>query len=112
VASVFGIAPHLFEAVATLYGVGAAVAALLQARQVLRSGSSCDVSAGFLASYVGGYAIWLAYGLSIQSMPLIVVDAIGLLCGGATLAITLNLRGSLTRPDTWRACREGSATSA
>ena len=31
--------------------------------------SSRDVSAGFLASYIGGYAIWLAYGLATGSLP-------------------------------------------
>ena len=66
--------------------VGAAGAALLQARQIVRRGSSCDVSARFFATYAGGYAIWLLYGLSIGSVPLILVDAAGLLCGGLTLA--------------------------
>ena len=89
---------------ATLYGAGAAAAALLQARQILRSKGSCDVSARFFASYVGGYAIWLLYGASIGSTPLILVDVIGLLCGGFTLAITLALRGSLLRPSSWNSC--------
>lgn len=92
---------ELLGAAATFYGVGAAFAALLQARQILRSGRSCDVSARFFASYAGGYVIWLMYGLSIGSAPLILVDAIGLLCGGATLAITLATRGSLLRPGSW-----------
>jgi hypothetical protein len=52
--------------------------------------TSGDVSALFLASYAGGYAIWLAYGLSTGSIPLIVVDTVG-----------LSLRGSLIRPATW-----------
>ena len=63
--------------------------------------SSGEVSAGFLASYAGGYAIWLAYGLSTGSIPLIVVDTVGLLCGVLTLAVALSLRGSLIRPVTW-----------
>ena len=91
---------------ATLYGGGAAAAALLQARQILRRRRSCDVSARFFGAYVGGYAIWLLYGMSIGSLPLIVVDLVGLLCGGTTLAITLALRGSLLRPASWNSCRE------
>src|SRR6516165_11945835 len=87
--------------VATVYGVLAALKSLLQVRQMLARRSSRDVSAGFLASYAGGYAIWLAYGLSTGSVPLIVVDAVGLLCAGLTLAIALSLRGSLIRPATW-----------
>jgi uncharacterized protein with PQ loop repeat len=93
-----GINPDLMATAATIYGVGAAAAALLQARQILRSKRSCDVSARFFASYAGGYAIWLLYGMSIQSAPLVLVDAIGLLCGGFTLATTLALRGSLVSP--------------
>jgi len=94
----------MLAATATLYGVGAAGAALLQARQVVRRKSSCEVSARFFATYAGGYAVWLLYGLSIGSMPLILVDAAGLACGVATLAVTLRMRGSLLRPSTWASC--------
>jgi uncharacterized protein with PQ loop repeat len=80
--------------VATVYGVLGALKTLLQTRQMLARRSSRDVSAGFLASYAGGYAIWLTYGLSTGSIPLIVVDSVGLLCGGLTLAVALSLRGS------------------
>ena len=86
---------------ATVYGVLGALKSLLQTRQMLARRSSGDVSAGFLASYAGGYAIWLAYGLSTGSLPLIVVDTVGLLCAGLTLAIALSLRGSLIRPASW-----------
>jgi uncharacterized protein with PQ loop repeat len=86
---------------ATVYGVLAALKTLLQTRQMLARRTSCDVSALFLASYAGGYAIWLTYGLSTGSLPLIVVDTVGLLCGALTLAVALSLRGSLIRPATW-----------
>lgn len=87
--------------VATLYGVLGALKSLLQTRQMLARRTSGEVSAVFLASYAGGYAIWLAYGLSTGSIPLIVVDTVGLLCAGLTLAVALSLRGSLIRPATW-----------
>ena len=87
--------------VVTVYGVLGALKSLLQARQMLVRRASRDVSARFLASYTGGYAIWLAYGLSTGSLPLIVVDTAGLLCGGLTLAVALSLRCSLIRPATW-----------
>ena len=101
------LTPDLLATAATLYGLGAACAALLQARQIVRRGSSCDVSARFFATYAGGYAVWLSYGLTIESMPLIVVDAVGLVCGLVTLGITLQMRGSLRRPGSWGRCREG-----
>jgi uncharacterized protein with PQ loop repeat len=103
--------PALLSTAATLYGVGGAAAVLLQARQMLRRRSSCDVSARFFAVYSGGYAVWLLYGLSIASIPLIVVDAVGLVCGAVTLAIVLRLRGSLVRPGTWTSCDPAGATT-
>jgi len=84
--------------VATIYGVLGALKTLLQTRQMLTRHTSRGVSPGFLASYAGGYAIWLAYGLSTESLPLIVVDTVGLLCAGLTLAVALSLRGSPLRP--------------
>jgi uncharacterized protein with PQ loop repeat len=95
---------QVLATVATTYGFGAAAAVLLQARQIMRRGSSCDVSARFFATYAGGYGVWLLYGLSIESMPLVVVDAVGLATGMVTLGITLVMRGSLVRPSTWQTC--------
>ena len=85
--------------IATFYGFGAAGAVLLQARQIVRRRSSGDVSARFFATYAGGYGIWLLYGLSIESLPIILVHSVGLLCGLVTLTVTLRMRGSL-RPRT------------
>ena len=89
---------------ATVYGTLAALAALLQTRNMLKRRASCDVSARFFAAYAGGYATWLVYGISIGSAPLIVVDAVGLLCGVLTLSVALSLRGSLARPESWKSC--------
>ena len=86
---------------ATAYGVIAPLSALLQARQMLARRSSREISVRFFASYAGGYAIWLLYGLSAGSTPLIVVDAVGVLCAGLTLAVALALRGSLVRLVGW-----------
>lgn len=90
---------------ATLYGFGAASAMLLQVRQLRERGTSCDVSAAFLSAYVGGYAIWLLYGVNIGSLPIILVHAVGLGTGGLTLAVALALRGSLLRPASWNSCK-------
>jgi uncharacterized protein with PQ loop repeat len=92
---------------ATGYGVFAALTALLQTRQMLRRRASCDISARFFAAYTGGYVIWLLYGVSVTDVPLIVVDVVGLLCGGVTLAVALSLRGSLLRPASWSSCGVG-----
>lgn len=99
-------ASQLLALAATAYGVVAALAALLQTRQMLTRRASCDVSARFFAAYAGGYAIWLLYGLSVASVPLIVVDAVGLLCGGVTLLVALSMRGSVMRPGSWASCEQ------
>ena len=95
---------QLIGTAATAYGVIAALSVLLQTRQMLTRRASCEASGRFFASYAGGYTLWLLYGLSVGSTPLIAVDAIGLLCGGLTLAVVLSLRGSLVRPTTWASC--------
>jgi MtN3 and saliva related transmembrane protein len=102
---------QLIGTAATAYGVIAALSVLLQARQMLTRRASCEVSGRFFAAYAGGYAIWLLYGLSIDSSPLITVDAVGLLCGGLTLAVALSLRGSLLRPTTWTSCNAPPSTT-
>ena len=95
---------ELLGAMAMVYGAVGATSILLQAKQMLARGASCDVSVRFLATYVGGYAIWLLYGLSLESVPMIVVHAMGLACGAVTLAVALRLRGSLTSPASWAHC--------
>ena len=92
---------------ATGYGVFAALTALLQTRQMLQRRASCDISARFFAAYTGGYLIWLLYGVSVTDVPLIVVDVVGLLCGGVALSVALSLRGSLLRPASWSSCGVG-----
>ena len=66
---------------------------------MLRRKTADDVSIGFLGSYVGGYAIWLLYGLSMESIPITAVNAVGLVSGVVTLSVALRLRcGSPPRP--------------
>jgi uncharacterized protein with PQ loop repeat len=91
-------------AVVMVYGAAAALSVLLQARQMLARGGSCHVSASFLAAYTGGYALWLLYGVGVRSVPIIVVDALGLVCAAVTLAVALRLRGGLLSPAGWSRC--------
>jgi uncharacterized protein with PQ loop repeat len=94
----------MLELLVIAYGVGAAGAGLLQARRLLQTRSSCEASALFFAVYAGGYALWLAYGLSIGSLPLVIVNGIGFVSAALTLAVALSLRGSLLSPGTWKSC--------
>jgi uncharacterized protein with PQ loop repeat len=83
---------QIWGAAATLYGLGGALSVLLQARQMHVRGTSDEVSVRFLTVYVGGFAVWLLYGLGIGSVPIILVHAVGLLCGTFTLAVALSFR--------------------
>ena len=83
---------ELLAAVATIYGIGGALSVLLQAQQMHARRSSHDVSLRFLATYVGGYAVWLLYGLSMQSIPIVTVNGVGLAAGAVTLGVALRLR--------------------
>jgi MtN3 and saliva related transmembrane protein len=83
---------QVLGAAATVYGLGGAFSVLLQARRMHVRGTSGDVSARFFAVYVGGFAVWLLYGLGIGDVPIILVHAVGLLCGSITLTVALMLR--------------------
>jgi len=89
---------QILATAATLYGIGGALSILLQARQMRARGASGDVSLRFLATYVGGYGIWLLYGISVQSVPIVLVHALGLMTGTVTLTVALKLRSPLRRP--------------
>ncbi len=82
---------QVLGAAATLYGLGGALSVLLQARRMHVRGTSGDVSLRFFGVYVGGFAVWLLYGLGIGDVPVIVVHAVGLLSGTVTLAVALRL---------------------
>lgn len=84
---------NILGAIATVYGVYGALAILMQAHKMLIRHESCDMSLGYMASYVGGYAIWLPYGILAHSFPLIIANSVGLVCGIITLIVAVTYRG-------------------
>jgi uncharacterized protein with PQ loop repeat len=83
---------NILGAVATVYGVYGALAILMQAHKMLVKRESRDMSLAYMASYVGGYAVWLPYGVLSHSFPLIIADSVGLVCGTFTVIIAVVLR--------------------
>ena len=77
--------------IATAYGVVGAFSSLLQTRAMLHAGSAREISIPFLALLAAGHGVWLAYGLTIRSGPLVTTDSIGLVCGGLTCLTALRL---------------------
>ena len=86
---------QLLAITATVYGIAGALSILLQARHMRARRASGDVSLRFLATYVGGYAIWLLYGISTENAPIVLVHALGLVTGTITLAVAVKLRGPI-----------------
>jgi hypothetical protein len=76
----------------TAVGLTAAVSLLLQARRLRAVGTACETSIPVRLLTLGGYAVWLAYGVAIGDIPLIVVDLAGVAGAAFVLRTTLVLR--------------------
>lgn len=74
------------------WGVVMGIAPALQIRRILASGSSRDVSLAFLAVYVVGFVLWLAYGMALENAALVVANVVSLVVGGATFLVALHFR--------------------
>jgi MtN3 and saliva related transmembrane protein len=83
---------HLLAVAGTTVGLAGAVSLLLQARRLSRLGSACETSIPVRLVTLVGYAVWLAYGVAIGDVPLILVDLAGLAGAGLVLYITLAVR--------------------
>jgi hypothetical protein len=82
----------------TLIGLIAAMSLLFQARRLALLGSACEVSIPMRLLALAGYAVWLAYGVAIGDVPLILVDLAGVAGAALVLRITLSLRRRTTCP--------------
>jgi uncharacterized protein with PQ loop repeat len=83
---------HLLATAGTAIGLTGAASLLLQARRLKRLGTACETSIPIRLVTLAGYAIWLAYGIVIRDLPLILVDLAGLAGAALVLHITLTLR--------------------
>lgn len=77
---------------AASWGVVMAVAPLLQLRRMLRRRSSADVSIGYLLVLLPGFVLWVAYGVALGDLALVVPNSAATLVGLVTLGIAVWLR--------------------
>lgn len=77
---------------AAAWGVAMAVAPLLQIRSILAHRSARSVSVGYQQVLLGGFVLWLAYGVSIRNFALIVPNSIAIVVCVATIAIAARFR--------------------
>jgi MtN3 and saliva related transmembrane protein len=82
----------LLPLAAGAWGVLMGLAPLLQIRTILQRRSSADVSIGSMAVLLVGFALWLAYGLSIGDAALIATNVTALAVTATAIAVTLAFR--------------------
>lgn len=77
---------------AAFWGLLMALSPLLQIRQMWLRQSSEDVSLGFFAVLLPGFALWIAYGMARADLALIVPNVVAILVGTTTITVAMLLR--------------------
>ena len=84
---------------AASWGVLMAVSPVLQIVRVVRRRSSEDLSISYFSVLIVGFALWVAYGISIQNATLIVPNSVALIVGVSTIAIAARYRSGDDRDE-------------
>ena len=86
--------------VAAGWGVLMAISPLLQMRRMLDRHSSADLSLGYFGVLMVGFVLWIAYGIAIGSVVLVIPNTTALVVSIATVLLAhpaaLVLGGPLT----------------
>lgn len=69
-----------------------AVSPVLQIRRIVRLRSSQEVSIPYFGILVLGFLLWLAYGVVLGNLALIVPNSVAAVIGLATIAVALRYR--------------------
>ena len=77
---------------AASWGVVMALAPVLQIRRMLDRRSSDDVSIGYFLVLLFGFSLWIAYGLSISNLILIIPNTVAVSVTVLTIAIARRFR--------------------
>ena len=80
--------------VAASYGVVMAVSPVLQIRRMLQRRSSADVSVAYLAVIDVGFLLWIAYGIQLGNLALVVPNVVAFTVGLATILVALRFRAN------------------
>lgn len=77
---------------ASTWGIAMALSPVLQIRTMVARRSSRGISLAYLAVLNVGFALWLAYGIALGNIAIVVPNTIALLVGSATIAVAVQLR--------------------
>lgn len=82
----------LLAIIATTWGIAMALAPTLQIRHMVAIRSSAGISIPYLSVLVIGFALWLAYGIALENLALIIANAIAFIVGATTVAVARHYR--------------------
>ena len=82
----------ILAVVAASWGVFMAISPLLQIRRMVQRRSSSDLSLSYVAVLLIGFALWIAYGVSLGNPALIIPNGVALAVGIATVLVALRYR--------------------
>lgn len=80
--------------IAAGWGVMMALSPALQIRRILERRSSADVSIAYLGVLEIGFALWIAYGVSLRNPAIIVPNAVAFLVGVTTIVVAVRFRSA------------------
>jgi MtN3 and saliva related transmembrane protein len=82
----------LLAVVAATWGVLMAISPLLQIQRMVRRRSSADLSLSYMGVLLVGFTLWMAYGLALGNLALIIPNGVAFTVGVATVLVALRYR--------------------
>ncbi len=76
--------------VATIYGSLMSLSYIFQIHKMYKRKSSADVSVTTFSILLGGFVIWLIYGISINDLPIIITNTVATVAG-ISVIVTYNI---------------------
>jgi uncharacterized protein with PQ loop repeat len=77
---------------AASFGVLMAISPLLQIRRMFQTRSSTDVSLGYLWVIEVGFFVWMAYGLSLHNLAIVIPNCVAVAVTLATILVAYRFR--------------------
>lgn len=81
--------PYYIEALGLVAALCTTLCWLPQTIRVIRERNTASLSLATFSLFVAGIALWLVYGLLLQSLPLILANSFTLVLNGTILALKL-----------------------
>jgi MtN3 and saliva related transmembrane protein len=88
----------LWAVSAASWGVLMALSPILQIRRMVQRRSSNDVSVGYFAVLIVGFALWITYGASIDNLALVIPNIVALVVALTTVVVAVRYRPTKARP--------------